>query len=77
MLLQFDTLHCQQEEREDKGKSMVHILKGSCQAEATSNREKIMSIAIAIIELCLSEGIRQLVSQSVSQIPNIQFYHTV
>ena len=42
--------------------------KGMCLTEATSNSEKIKSIALAIIELHvgLSEGISQLVSQSVS-----------
>jgi len=35
------------------------------QAEATSNSEKIKPVAVAVIKLCLSEGIRQLVSQSV------------
>ena len=41
--------------------------KGTCQAEATSNSEKINPIALAVIELHFSEGIRQLLSQSVSQ----------
>ena len=43
--------------------------KGTSQAEATSNSEKIKSVALAIIELCESEGIKQLylVSYSVSQ----------
>jgi len=31
------------------------------------NTEEINPVALAIIELCLSEGISQLVSQSVSQ----------
>ena len=37
--------------------------KGTCQAEVMSNSEKIKPIALAIIELCLSEGISQSVSQ--------------
>ena len=36
-------------------------------AEATSNSEKTKPIALADIELHLSEGISQSVSQSVSQ----------
>ena len=39
--------------------------KGTCQAEATLNSEKIKPVAVAIIELHLSEGISYLVSQSV------------
>jgi len=31
---------------------------GTSQAEATSNSEKIKPVALAVIELCLSEGIR-------------------
>ena len=38
--------------------------KGTCWAEATSNSEKMKSVALAVIELCLSEGIRKSVSQS-------------
>jgi len=41
--------------------------KGTSQAEVTSNSEKIKPVALAVIELCLTEGIRQSVSQSVSQ----------
>ena len=41
--------------------------KGTSQAEATSNSEKIKPIASAIIELRLSEGISQLVSYLLSQ----------
>ena len=37
------------------------------QDEATLNSEKIKTVAIAIIELHLPEGISQSVSQSVSQ----------
>ena len=39
--------------------------KGTSQAEATSNSKKIKPIALAVVELCLSEGISQLLSQSV------------
>ena len=39
--------------------------KGTCQAEATSNSEKIKPVALAIIKLRLSEGISQLLSQLV------------
>ena len=39
--------------------------KGTSQAEATSNSEKIKSIALAIIELCLSEGTRKSVENYV------------
>ena len=38
--------------------------KGTCQAEVTSNSEKIKPIALAVIER-LSEGISQSVTQSV------------
>ena len=40
--------------------------KGMCPAEETSNSEKIYPVALAIIKLHLSEGISQLVTQSVS-----------
>jgi len=36
--------------------------KGTSQAEATSNSEKIKLVALAVIELRWSEGIRQLAS---------------
>ena len=38
--------------------------KGTSRAEATSNSEKIKPIALAVIELCLTEGISQVISQS-------------
>jgi len=38
------------------------VAKGTSQAEATLNSEKIKPIALAIVELCESEGISQLVS---------------
>jgi len=37
------------------------IAKGNSQAEATLNSEKMKPIALAIVELLKSEGIRQLV----------------
>ena len=42
------------------------MTKGTCPAEATSDSEKIKPVALAIIELRLSEGISQLLSQSFS-----------
>ena len=41
--------------------------KGTCRTEVTSNNEKIKPVALAVIELLLSEGISQSVSSSVSQ----------
>ena len=41
--------------------------KGTCQAETTSNSEKIKPVALAVIELHLSEGISQLLSQLVGR----------
>ena len=38
------------------------IPKGTSQAEVTSNSEKIKPVALTVIELCLSEGISQLLS---------------
>ena len=38
--------------------------KGTCRVEATSNSEKINPVALAVIELRLSEGISQSVSPS-------------
>jgi len=43
------------------------IAKGTSRAEVTSNNKKIKPVALAIVELRESEGIRQAVSQSVSQ----------
>jgi len=43
------------------------MAKGTSQAEATLNNEKSKPITLAIVELRECEGIRQLVSQSVSQ----------
>ena len=56
--------------KEDTGKShcmYCGMPKGTCRAEATLNSEKIKPIALAVIELCLSEGISQSVSHLVSQ----------
>jgi len=38
------------------------MAKGTSWAEAMSNSEKIKPVALAIVELCKPEGIRQLVS---------------
>jgi len=38
------------------------MAKGTSQAEVTSNSKKIKSVALAIVELCESEDISQLVS---------------
>jgi len=43
------------------------MAKDTSRAEVTSNSEKIKPVALAIVELHESEGIRQLVSQSVSR----------
>jgi len=40
--------------------------KGTSWAEVMSNSEKIKPVALSVIELCLTEGISQAVSQSVS-----------
>jgi len=40
------------------------VPKGTSRAEAMLNSEKIKPIALAIIELCLTEGISQAFSQS-------------
>jgi len=51
--------------KEGHGKSMKNALyvqpygKGTSQAEATLNSEKIKPVALAIVESCESEGIRQ------------------
>ena len=37
--------------------------KGTCQAIATSNSEQINSVSLAVVKICLSEGISQSVSQ--------------
>jgi len=43
------------------------MVKGTSQAEAMSNSDKIKHVALAIVELHEFEGSRQLVSQSVGQ----------
>ena len=40
------------------------MLKGTSWAKVTSNSEKLKPVALAVIKLCLSEGISQLLSQS-------------
>ena len=55
--------------KEDK-RNCVHytycgMSKGTCRDEKTSSGEKLNSIHLAINELCLPEGIKQLVDQSV------------
>jgi len=42
------------------------MAKGTSQAEVTPNSEKIKPVALAIVELRESEGIRQLVTELVS-----------
>ena len=39
--------------------------KGICRAEAILNSVKIKLVVLAVIELCLSEGIRKAAGQSV------------
>ena len=41
----------------------LYVLRYAYQVEATSSSEKIMPLALAIIKLQLSEGIREAVSQ--------------
>ena len=41
--------------------------KGTSRAEATSNGEKIKPVALAVIELRLSEGISQLLTHLLTQ----------
>ena len=55
--------------KEDTGKSTIKctVRAAICQkARVTSNSEKIKPVALAVIELCLFEGISYSVSQSVS-----------
>jgi len=42
------------------------IPKGNTQAKVTLNSEKIKRLALAIVELCWSDGIREAISQLVS-----------
>ena len=59
--------------KEDTGKFMKYALtycsmpKGTSRAKVTSSNEKIKLVALAVIELHLSEGISQSVGQSVSR----------
>ena len=60
--------------KEDAGKSVKNALyvqwyakRHTYQAEVTLNSEKIKLVALTVIELPLSEGISQSVTQSVSQ----------
>ena len=53
----------------------VYVPKGTCQAEASSNREKCNPVTLAIIELHLFEGIRKasgrlVVNQSIEIPPS-------
>ena len=56
--------------KEDTGKSMKNALyvlwyaKSTSRAESTSKIEKIKPVALAVIELCLSEGISQSLENS-------------
>ena len=50
-------------------KDALYVLwyaKGTSQAEATLNCEKIKPVSLAVIELCSSQGISQTVAYSVS-----------
>jgi len=44
--------------------------KGTSQAQATLNSEKIKPVALGIIKLCLTEGISQAVRQSIRPLNN-------
>ena len=46
--------------------------KGTCQVESMSNSEKMKPVALAVIEVWVSEGISQSVSQSVENLLNIK-----
>ena len=46
---------------------LLRLTKGLSPGEVTVNSEEIKPVAIAIIELCLSEGISKGVSESVSR----------
>ena len=55
---------------EDTGKSTknaLYVLRYSKRPKATSNSDKIKPVALAVIKLRLSEGIRQSISQLLSQ----------
>ena len=53
--------------KENTSKSLKACIECTSRAEVMLNGEKIKLVALAIIELRWSEGIRQLGSQSVSQ----------
>ena len=46
---------------------VLRYVKGTSRAEMTTYSEKIKPVALAIIELCLSEGISQSVNYLLSQ----------
>jgi len=48
------------------------MAKDTSRAEATLNSEKIKPVALPIVELCESEGIKQLVSPSVEN--SVKFF---
>jgi len=48
------------------------MAKGTSQTEVTSNSKKIKPVALAIVKIRLSKGIRQLISQW--KIPFFKFY---
>jgi len=52
------------------------MAKGTSWAEVTSNSEKIKPVALAIVELCLSEGISQAIRQSVRLVSR-KFHKTI
>ena len=58
-----DEWDTKEDTKEDSMKNALYTYcgmpKGTCWAEATSNGEKIKLVALAVIELCLSEGISQ------------------
>ena len=77
IVLQIGTLRCQQKELKQlqrRTKVTPYCLlcgycgwrKGMSQEEAMLSSEEIKPVALSIVELCLAEGIIQLVSQLVS-----------
>jgi len=57
--------------KEGRGKSMknaLHVQRYGNRAEATLNSKKIKPVALAIVELCESEGIRQAGRQAGRQL---------
>jgi len=53
------------------------MAKGTSWAEATLNSEKIKPVALATVELCESEGIRQAGRQLVSQSVENSFFKKI